>query len=251
VNFHRQVIVASFAFKKSRVKTVVFNPRGTHLAAAVGRSIQIWRVPLLNPITTQPERNSSSSSSSSSSSVTQHVPLTSLAFNPLILVREFQPSQDRITCINWSSDGKYVAWGSKDMTVYIERVKTKQKDHLRRKKHKDISSASPQRFTLTAHRDVLVLSAFTIINGRLYLVTLSKDALLVLWCWKADQMEDSSQNTSQPPSLDVGRLLSTSGNWIIEKKHLLRAHARIHTAQLHKPSNLLVVGFHNGYATAL
>jgi periodic tryptophan protein 2 len=239
VNFPRQVIVASFAFKNAKVKTVAFSPCGTLLAAAVGRTVQVWRVPIFTSTATS-ERSLSSTSSR------QHIPLTSLAFSPLTLVREFQPAQDRVTCLDWTTDSKYIAWGSKDMTVYVERVKVKNKKNRYRGTHKtNVSSTTPQRFTLTAHRDVLVLSVFTVINGHLYLVTVSKDALLVLWRWKSERMEGTSQETPHS-SPDVSRLLSTEGMWTVEKKHLLRTHTRVHTAQLHKSSNLLIVGFHSG-----
>jgi hypothetical protein len=201
--------------------------------------------------------------------LSSYVPLTSLAFSPLTLVREFQPVQDRVTCLDWSADGAYVTWGSKDMTVYVERVATVRKKRNKKtksnpKQQKSHSSDTSHRFILSAHRDVLVLSVFTTINGRLYLVTLSKDTLLALWRWQRDDEDgfalhhptqegkssssSSSTITSTSTSISVSSLLTTAkGMWVLEKKHLLRMHTRVYTAQLHKASNFLVVGFHNGY----
>jgi WD40 repeat protein len=98
------VIVSSFDFK-SKVKSAVFSPDSSLLAVGAGRTLEVWRAPQLN------------------TAAGAAIHFTSLAFAPLTRVRDYQPAFDRITCMDWSSDSKFICYGSRDMMVRVQAVR--------------------------------------------------------------------------------------------------------------------------------
>lgn len=91
INYHRQVILHRFHFKR-KVYDIKFSPDDQYFAVTFGHSCQIWKTPCIRR-----------------------------EFSPLSLKRVIGGHYDDTTCIDWSHDGSCLVMGSKDLTarVYI------------------------------------------------------------------------------------------------------------------------------------
>ncbi|RKP24687.1 WD40 repeat-like protein [Syncephalis pseudoplumigaleata] len=89
VNFQRRVLLSEFNFK-SPVRHVQFSPDGRFFAVTIGKQVQVWRAPGLNP-----------------------------EFAPFVHYRTYPGHFDDVTSIQWSPDSRYFVSGSKDMTCRL------------------------------------------------------------------------------------------------------------------------------------
>jgi periodic tryptophan protein 2 len=193
INLPRRIVLAPFNFKE-KVHAIKFSPNGKYFAVGRGKTVQLWRSPGLNK-----------------------------EFAPFILQRELPDHFDRVTCLDWSDDSRWLLSGSRDMTV-----------QLRATKLPGGNSKGARPMTLAGHRDLIVNAMFGQPNTNIY--TVSKDGALFIWQWQGG--EESSEHAD--PFLDP------TGKWKLLKRHYFSQNSRVHSAQLHRASNLLVVGFENG-----
>ncbi len=91
VNFIAKTVIHHFNFK-DRVSDLQFSPDGKHFAAAVGRSVQVWKTPEFS---------------------------YDRQFAPFIRHRVYTGHYAEITSIKWSNDSRFFLSTSKDMTTRI------------------------------------------------------------------------------------------------------------------------------------
>ena len=90
----RRLALHHFTFKASTT-CVVFSPSGRHLAAAVGRTVEIWQVPDLSLASGE----------------------DGLAFAPLVQYRTFAGHYDLVHHLTWSGDGRFILSCGRDLTA--------------------------------------------------------------------------------------------------------------------------------------
>lgn len=88
-NIARRVVLHQINFKQP-VRCVRFSPDGRFLAVALGRLLQVWRVPGLRR-----------------------------EFAPFVLHRTYAGFFDTITCVDWSPDARLLLVGSRDLTTRV------------------------------------------------------------------------------------------------------------------------------------
>jgi periodic tryptophan protein 2 len=157
-------------------------------------------------------------------------------FAPFVLHRELPDHFDRVTCLDWSDDSRWLLSGSRDMTVQLRPSKLPNNKN---------SSKGARPMTLAGHRDLIVNAMFGHPNTNIY--TVSKDGALFIWQWQVgDGDVDVDVDEAQKQRLREDPFLDPTGRWKLLRRHYFSQNSRVHSAQLHRASNLLVVGFENG-----
>lgn len=123
-------------FLKSRVSFLLFSPDGKYLAICKGNKLAVFKAPGL------------------------HLG----EYNPFILERSFLGPLDEATCMDWTSDSRVLAVGSKDTTVRIYGIK--------KLKHFRVA-------LLAGHADVVVGVYFE--ENSLDVITVSRNGRVFVW----------------------------------------------------------------------
>jgi periodic tryptophan protein 2 len=239
VNLPRQALLHHFNFK-TQVAALVFSPCGRFFAVSHGKQVHVW-----------------------------HAPGRHKTFAPFVLYRKYTGHHEAVTSIDWAHDSRFFAAGSVDTTVRIFSLQP-------------IPHYRP--VALTAHRDKITAVFFAHNSHDLY--TVSRDGVLLHWhayqkqtelpakaaAAAAAAAEEDDSHDSDTESDTDGHSSSggsesaesaaaaaseakrvqrtyTQYKWGIEQKdkHYFKQHrARVISAVLHKPSNLLVAGFSSG-----
>ena len=147
INYARRVVVHRFNFK-APVAALAFSPDGKFLAVSHGRKLQIWRTPTLDH-----------------------------TFSAFELLRTLTGHFDDVTCIDWSPTGRYVATGSKDMTVRIY-------------SREPVPGFVP--VTLSGHRDHIVAVFFADAD---VVYSAARDGAFFVWSWEPLEEELSMEDT--------------------------------------------------------
>ncbi|MCJ1312547.1 hypothetical protein MMC25_006221 [Agyrium rufum] len=140
-NLQRRVALYHFSFK-SRVSALKFSPSGRHIAAGVGRFIEIWHTPSGPDVTSE----------------------EALEFAPFVRHRVLAGHNDDIYNIEWSSDSRFLLSSSKDLTSRIW------------------STNAEEGFvptTLAGHREGVLGAWFT--QDQESIFTVSRDGALCQW----------------------------------------------------------------------
>ena len=139
-------------------------------------------------------------------------------FAPFELHRTFANFPDEVTCLDWTSDSQFLIGGCQGMTSRIFSTHT-------------MEAFEPIAIS-GGHRGPLVAVFFASQSGQVY--TVSQDGMLIVWQWASN---DHTTGNSRA---------FVEGHMIREAKHFFKQNGKVTCATLHKPSNMLVVGFSNG-----
>lgn len=138
---------------KMKVPSVSFSPDGKYLAACRGNRVTIFRAPGL------------------------HMG----EYNPFIMERMFRGPYDDVTCIDWTSNSKIIAVGSKDTSVKIYGIP--------KLKHF-------KRYSLGGHADIIIGVFFE--ENSLDLTTISRNGRICIWECNLD-LSALEEMTDSPP----------------------------------------------------
>jgi len=191
---------------KKPIADARFSPDGKWVAFAVGRLVQVWATPAL-------ERS----------------------FTPFALHKTLGGAGDDILCLAWSPDSLFLASGGKDMSVRVHSV------------HKLPGYAPP---ACTGHRSSVRACFFGPDGDTLYAVT--RDGALSVW-------EVVSRPDAEPKDVmafrhaavaegGAGRGEARIGTWwqLSNRHYFDKDHARVTSAVLHAPTQVLIIGFQTG-----
>ncbi|XP_014251335.1 periodic tryptophan protein 2 homolog [Cimex lectularius] len=220
-----KTVVHKYKFN-SPISCVTFSPDGKYFAVCKGRTTHIFRTP------------------------GAHLG----EFNPFILERVFHGHFDLTTCLDWTSDSKVIAVGSKDTTVKIFGVP----------KLKNFRMCS-----LGSHAEQIVAVFFD--ENSLDVTTLSRNGRLCLWESNLDLTDlydpepPEKKKLDEETEVDLSRgeerekdlekeedavdETSQKLRYSLLKKHFLldnKHDIKIKTADYHKKSKILVIGRSNG-----
>jgi periodic tryptophan protein 2 len=223
VNLIKRVVLAAFNFKE-KVYAISFSPNGKYFAVNHGKLIHIWKTPGVQK-----------------------------EFAPFVFHREIPGHFDRVTCIEWSDDSRWILSGSRDLTVQLHPAKLA-------KKTGGPTDKGARPFTLAGHKDYVVRAMFGKQASTVY--TVSKDGSLFIWKWEPaeptsetkkrktsddgnDSAEGSDSEDNTPVSTDI--FMNKTYRWRLQARHYFNQNSKVHSARFHKASNLLVIGFANGF----
>ncbi|KRT80091.1 WD40 domain-containing protein, partial [Oryctes borbonicus] len=146
-----QTIVHKYRFKRG-VNAVKFSPDGKHFAVCKENNVFVFKAP--GPFTGE--------------------------YNAFVMEKVFHASYDETTCIDWSSDSKVIAVGSKDMTVKLYPLDKWTNFKI---------------YSLGSHTDTIVACSFE--KNSLDLISISKNGQMCIW---ESSMETSDfQPIGTPP----------------------------------------------------
>lgn len=154
INFPNQIVLHRFHFKR-KVYDIKFSPDDLFFAVTFGHGVQIWRSPNARR-----------------------------EFVPLALKRTLTGHFDDTTCVDWSSDGRSIVMGSKDLTIRV---------------YMNVRSKYMSLHKLTGHRDRVTGVYFSSDNHTVY--SIARDG--ALFTWKLQQ---------QSPDTDSAFMNSHEGN---------------------------------------
>jgi len=138
INFPNKIVLHRFHFKR-KVYDIKFSPDDLFFVVTFGHGVQIWRSPN-----------------------------TRREFVPLALKRILTGHFDDTTCVDWSSDGRSIVMGSKDLTIRV---------------YMNVRSKFMSLHKLSGHRDRLIGVYFSADNQTVYSV--ARDG--ALFTWKLEQ----------------------------------------------------------------
>lgn len=198
--------VDSLNFKK-KVYCIKFSPNGNFFATTFGRGMKIWTAPCVTK-----------------------------EFHSTTMFKSVSGAFDDTTCLNWSTDSRFLIVGGKDMSARIYSVY-------------GIKNFRP--CTLSAHRNVIVNCFFE--EDSLNAYTVGKDGSISIWSAshkledleskmkeKKRKHEEEKEETDKKDEEDLAK-------WSLEKKHIF-AHDRsyVTSAEFHYGKKILVIGFSSG-----
>ena len=144
INFPKQIITSYFNFR-GKVNCLKISPDNNFLAVSINKSIKIFEMPKMKK-----------------------------EFEPFVLYRNYTSfHNDKITCLNWSNDSRFILTGSKDTSVRLLNV-FKIKNYI------------PLMFT--GHRKKLINCFFSEDNNRIY--SISQDGIMFIWKYINEKSEE-------------------------------------------------------------
>ena len=183
VNILKEVVLTHISFG-GPVRDAVFSPCGKYLATAVGRLLKLWLTPTL-PV----------------------------EFSPLQLYRTHAGPSNDITCLSFSPDSHYVAFGSVDMSIRVVSIS---------------SQLQRQASLLAGHRHALVgvsfvpLSPSDDVNAHALpyaLHSLAHDSVLCTWTVEAALPDDSEDDEEREKEKEK----EAPSKWRLSHKHYLNS----------------------------
>lgn len=155
-HFIRKIVLYHFSLKDA-VTALVFSPRGTHFAAALGRKIQVWKTP------------------STPGSLDGDDEEGALEFAPFVLHRDYVAHHDTVQSIEWSSDSRFFLSASRDLTARIWSLDPEE-------------GFTPT--TLSGHRTAVYAAWFSADQETIY--TVAKDGALFQWQFRPPPHADTN-----------------------------------------------------------
>ncbi len=144
INFPKQIITSYFNFR-GKVNCLKISPDNNFLAVSINKSIKIFEMPKMKK-----------------------------EFEPFVLYRNYTSfHNDKITCLNWSNDSRFILTGAKDTSVRLLNV-FKIKNYI------------PLMFT--GHRKKLINCFFSEDNNRIY--SISQDGIMFIWKYINEKSEE-------------------------------------------------------------
>ncbi|KAF5808114.1 putative transcription factor WD40-like family [Helianthus annuus] len=228
INLRRRAVLHRMQFKKP-VSCIKFSPNGEFIAVGAGKLVEIWRSPGFRK-----------------------------EFFPFELVRTFANCNNKVTCVDWSPDSKYLLAGSKDLTVRLFSLK---------KVRGEVSSKSKP-FMFLGHREAIVGAFFGVdkkTNAVDKVYTLSRDGAIFGWRY-VDEKLDEPESPGTPERMEVDGISDVKkrknvdvddernggfelhkGKWeLVKKDFFMQAPAKLTACDYHKGLELVVVGFSSG-----
>jgi periodic tryptophan protein 2 len=147
---------------KARPTALAFSPSGTHFAVALGRKIQVWRVPLT------PDSNEDGD----------------LELSPFVLHHTHTQHFNDVHHIEWSSDSRFFLSAAKDLTARIW------------------SLNAEEGFTptiLSGHKQAVIGAWFSDDQETIY--TVSKDGAVFEWQYVPRRIQDDEMRGDDDPQL--------------------------------------------------
>ena len=100
INYPKRVVLFKFNFK-AQVNDISFSPDANYFAVNVGKRVQIWHTPKVNPELDE-------------ASITE--------YNPFVLYKEVGGHTDNITSMAWSEDSNFMTTSSRDGSALVHAV---------------------------------------------------------------------------------------------------------------------------------
>jgi len=210
-NLLTQTVVDTISFKK-KVKCIKFSPSGEFYATTHARGFKVWRAPGITK-----------------------------TFHSTTLLKVLSGAYDETTCLNWSSDSRFIVIGGKDMTVRVYPVFSMEKFKV---------------FSLTGHRSTIINCFFE--KDSLNVYSISRDSALSVWTASHNpeeleskyevrkrKLENDDEESGEEKSDEEDEEEQVS--WTLEKKHLFgQEKSAISSAEYHEDKKILVVGHTSG-----
>ncbi|KAJ4452083.1 hypothetical protein ANN_03599 [Periplaneta americana] len=225
-------VIHKYRFRRP-VACIRFSPDGKHFAACKDSNVFVFKAP--GPYTGQ--------------------------FNPFVMERVFHGSFDETTCLDWSSDSRILAVGSKDMSTRLYTLE---------------NLANFKTYSLGSHTDSIVACFFE--KDSLDITTISRNGQVCVWeCsidmdllkpWepppkktRQDTHSDSEDDVDtskaeENPAVTVVTADSTNDDRLFYKRlarHYLcdlvrkeQRNVKLTCAAYHKMTHILITGFSNG-----
>uniref|UniRef100_A0A8C6SDY2 PWP2 small subunit processome component n=1 Tax=Neogobius melanostomus TaxID=47308 RepID=A0A8C6SDY2_9GOBI len=179
-----------------------------------------------------------------------HAPGKQREYNAFVLDKSYYGPYDETTCIDWTTDSKCFAVGSKDMSTWVFGAQR---------------WANLIYYSLGGHKDVIVGCFFE--KDSLDLYTVSQDGSLCVWesdtepqglvltkkrLQAEDREEDEERTEGQEGEVIRGKVLSQKDRELtknVRYKHFFNKEGdfnNLTSAAFHKPTHILVTGFASG-----
>lgn len=184
-----------------------------------------------------------------------HAPGKHREFNAFVLDKSYYGPYDETTCIDWTTDSKCFAVGSKDMSTWVFGAQR---------------WANLIYYSLGGHKDVIMGCFFE--NDSLDLYTVSQDGTLCIWesdtepnglvlTKKLPQTEDQEEEDDERTEDQEGEIirgkahsqkdkeLTKNVRYKLASKHFFNKEGdfnNLTAAAFHKPTHILVTGFASG-----
>ncbi|KAK3722040.1 hypothetical protein QZH41_020155 [Actinostola sp. cb2023] len=153
-------------------------------------------------------------------------------FAPFVLHRTYTGHYDDSTCIDWSADSRFFIVGSKDMTARIYSLNP-------------MENFVP--VTLSGHRNTVIGCLF--VGSSLDAYTIGSNGILLSWkcSMNPEQIVTKEKSKDGDKEIDKDSIVkySKGGKHFFEKENF----TTITSCTMHKPSQVLIVGFSNGMFT--
>lgn len=144
INFPKQVIISHFNFR-GKVSCLKISPDDNFVAVSLNKSLRIYEMPKMTK-----------------------------EYEPFVLYRNYTAwHSDKITCLNWSHDSRFVLTGGKDTSVRLLNV-FKIKDYV------------PLMFT--GHKKKVVNCVFSEDMNRIY--SISQDGVMFIWKYVSEKSKE-------------------------------------------------------------
>lgn len=237
INYNKLSIISHFNFR-GKVSCMKISPDNNFLAVSIDRSLKIYSMPDIKK-----------------------------EFEPFVLYKNYTAwHNDKITCINWSGDSRFVLTGSKDTSVRLLNI-FKIKDYI------------PLCFS--GHKKRIVNCIFSEDMNRIY--SISQDGIMFIWKYineKSDafikaqyydkrvknnknlkskyQLNNDSENESEDDDNDNSdneyyseyEKKIITGRYILEKKQQFITNSKVVICEINQSyeqrDNLLVLGLQSG-----
>ncbi|KAI9599231.1 WD repeat protein [Syncephalis fuscata] len=219
VNFQRRVLLSEFNFK-SPVRNLQFSPDGKYFAVTIGKQIQVWRSPGLNP-----------------------------EFAPFVHYRTFPGHLDDVTSIQWSPDSRFFVSGSKDMTCRLyslDPIEGFGAVTLSGHKAAIVNAffSKDQKTIYTISRDASLFAWRCKLKRRRY--NNRKTSESDTEEEEEEEEEDNNKPQTEMADADASRI-TDARNWkIVERRMFKQNYARVICATYQPRNGLLCVGFASG-----
>lgn len=144
INFPKQVIISHFNFR-GKVSCLKISPDDNFVAVSINKSLKIFEMPKMTK-----------------------------EYEPFVLYKNYTAwHSDKITCLNWSHDSRFVLTGGKDTSVRLLNV-FKIKDYV------------PLMFT--GHKKKVVNCVFSEDMNRIY--SISQDGVMFIWKYVSEKSKE-------------------------------------------------------------
>eukprot|EP00126_Sphaerothecum_destruens_P011227 Sdes_comp20878_c0_seq2m17869 len=200
INFPRKIILNHFTFS-APVRSLQFSPDGQFVAATQSKHIQVWKTPSF-------ERE----------------------YSPFVFHRTFTGHYDQILSLSWTSDSRFFATTSRDLSARFYSVDA-------------LPDFRP--VTLTGHKDVVIGCFFHQNDSHLY--TISHDGAVFRWEKTAPEDAPDRAPIPETPVHPGSRFVGAhQAKFHLREKFYFHQPAKVSCVAFHPSSQLLVTGFTNG-----
>ena len=173
INFPKQIITAHFNFR-GKVNCLKVSPDNNFLAVAINKGIKIFEMPRMTK-----------------------------EFEPFVLYRNYTSfHNEKITCLNWSNDSRFILTGSKDTSVRLLNV-FKIKGYI------------PLMFT--GHRKKIINCIFSEDMNRIY--SISQDGIMFIWKYINEKSDEYKKQLNFERRIKGNKNLKSKSELDIENNY--------------------------------